>query len=507
MLWKLFALGLLVAATGSQEWQIGHRAFFTPAGTLTLGSTATGNTGGCGYQGICETPILFNAGTGYTLQSFTINVAASSGQILLGIYGSGTASCPSGASFCANTLLCSAAAFTPTVGVNTVAASSFSSCGTFSPSQYYYLVVETASSSTTFATSPVGYCAGTGYFQLSGPSQASFALPATMGAQTEPSANECPAMSATFSCSGGCGAVAVPWAVFTYAGNTSGTAVTTTNLVTGASGLNGAMGGTLTSATTYANTPVQGLRNSVNINGTTYSGGTLSISRATTDTDNWSYGISGGAGGASSAVMLMWLYNTGNSEVSGDQFDLGELGGANIITFGAYGGSANCTPAASPCFRVERSGGTTAFYGAIPFSQSTWYALVLWNISGGTHEAAVYDTTGTQIATQASACADNKTICIPSDVSGWPNVIRLGCDGSCATDAGTWYYGPVLFDPTGTTFSTIGSTYGNLIFPDSPQQIGPVLSAQVRAGQIPHAVRVSGGWYSYALHRKLEDKI
>lgn len=498
----LFLLPLLLMPSSSVQnpGPMLTSAFISSIQTLTLGNTATGTTLGCGYQGICETPILFNSGTSYTLSNVAVNVAASGGQIIVGIYNSGTASCPSGASFCANTLLCQTAAFTPTVGVNTIPAASFGSCGSFSPNNFYFLAVETSSSGTTLNSSSNSYCTGTGYFEFAGSSQASFALPTSMGTQTE-TAGYCPTMSATFTCSGSCGATAVPWAVWTYAGNTAATAVTTANLVTGASGLNGAMSGSLSASTTYVSSPVQALKSSVNINGTTYTGGTLSINRATND--YWTYAIAGGAGGSPNAVALFWVYNTGNAEVNGDQFDLGQIGGGNTITFGAYGGSNNCTPGTAPCFRVERSGGTTAFFGTVPLAQSTWYALAILNVNSGTNEAAVFDTTGTQVATQTNACADGKTICIPSDVTGYPNSMKLGCDGSCATDAGTWYYGPTLYDPTGTTFNTIGSTYGEIFFPDSPQVIGYQLSKMVRDGVIPHATWTTEGWHSYALGKTL----
>jgi hypothetical protein len=477
--------------------------------TITLGGNGlTGGTVTCGFQGICMTPILMQTGaSGYTLSSFNVNITTpSGGQIIPGIYSaSSNANCPTGISFCANNLVCSASAISAASGNNTIPAASFSSCGTFTANTFYFLAIQTSGGAIALTSTASNglYCPGVAYWEFTGPNQGSFVLPASnMGSQTEPSATQCPAISAVFNCVGSCGVGPTPWTIFTNDGNTNGANVTTTTLATGSDCLNGTFAGTLTAGvTTYSNTQTRGLRTGANCNGSTFTGGTMSISRTGTSGDLWQYNIKNSVSGSNSVDMLFWVYNVSNTMSSGAQFDLGEIDGGNTITFGAYFGTQCGT---SPCFAIERSGGTTAFFGSVPFSTATWYALAILNVSGGTHQAAVFDTTGTQIASQTNTCADGKTICIASDASGGATGIKQLCDGSCASSGGNWFYGTTLLDPLGTTFSSIGTTYGEIFFPDSPFVVGKELSAKVHEGEIPHAEIRDGRWWSYALNRYLD---
>jgi hypothetical protein len=324
------------------------------------------------------------------------------------------------------------------------------------------------------------------------------AMPSTMGSgQTEPSADNCPQLNANFTCVASCGAAPIPWTLFAYTGNTNATAVTTTNLKTGAYCMSGTLSGSLTSSTTYNTSAVHGFAGSPLCDSTAESSGTVSIKRSLAD--SWTYGY---GGGSTQSDMLFWINNSGNATSRGSSTDIGEIGGGNIITLQIINGPSCPTPSV-PCFAAERSGHTTMDFGAVPFSQNAWYAVAILNVSGGTHQVAVYDTTGTQIATTMNACADGKTICIPSDTSGSPSEIRMMNCGSYDSAVGTLFYGPVLIDPTGQSFAGIGNSYAAMRFPDSPGRIGPELSKLVHDGVIPHAEIRNGHWYSYALHRYL----
>jgi hypothetical protein len=285
--------------------------------------------------------------------------------------------------------------------------------------------------------------------------------------------------------------------LFTYTGNPNAAAVTTTNLKTGAYCMSGTLSGSLTSSTTYNTSVVHGFASSPLCNAAAEASGTVSIKRS--PDDSWTYGY---GGGSPQSDMLFWINDSGNATSTGSSTDIGEIGGGNIITLQIIK-SASCPTPSVPCFTAERSGHTTKVFGTVPFSQGSWYAVAILNVSGGTHQVAVFDTTGTQIPTTSSACADGKTICIPSDTSGNPAEIRLMNCGSYDSAVGTLYYGPVLLDPTGQSFASIGTGYAAMRFPDSPDRIGPELSKLVHDGVIPHAEIRDGHWYSYALNRYL----
>jgi hypothetical protein len=71
--------------------------------------------------------------------------------------------------------------------------------------------------------------------------------------------------------------------------------------------------------------------------------------------------------------------------------------------------------------------------------------------------------------------------------------------GGSSGGPGDWWYGPFLGDMTGASCAIMGTTYGQMFFPDSPGVIGPVLSARVERGEIPRARIINGRWYSPAL--------
>lgn len=473
-------------------------------GKITVGQAA--NDGGstqinCGYQGVCMVPIYMHSGaSGYTLNNVAFNVHTVSGTVMLGIYGTTTGTnCPSGFSYCAGSLLCATSSqITDASGDNVIPSSSFSACPTFAADTIYFLAIETSGGGVQLSGESGSFCPGTGYFALSKTGLSSMAMPSTMGSgQTEPSADNCPQLNAAFTCVASCGTAPIPWTLFAYTGNANAAAVTTTNLKTGAYCMTGTLSGSLTSSTTYDTSSVHGFTNSPLCNATTESSGTVSIKRSLAD--SWTYGY---GGGSTQSDMLFWINDSGNSTSKGSFTDIGEIGGGNIITLQIIH-SASCPTPTVPCFAVERSGHTTMEFGAIPFSQGAWYAVAILNVSGGVHQVAVYDTTGTQIATTLNACADGKTICIPSDTSGNPSQIRMMNCGSYDSAVGTLYYGPILIDPTGQSFASIGNSYASLRFPDSPGRIGPELSKLVHDGAIPHAEIRNGHWYSYALHRYL----
>ncbi|HEX6493871.1 MAG TPA: Ig-like domain-containing protein [Acidobacteriaceae bacterium] len=473
-------------------------------GKITLGQAA--NDGGstqinCGYQGVCMVPIyMYGNASGYRLSNISFNVHTVSGTVLLGVYGATTGTnCPIGFSYCAGSLLCSTPSqITDVIGNNVIAATSFTTCPTFTMNSIYFLAIETSGGGVQLSGESGSFCPGTGYFALSKTGLSSMAMPSTMGSgQTEPSADNCPQLSATFTCVASCGTAPTPWTMFSYAGNTNGAAVTTTNLLTGAYCTAGTIGGSLTRSTTYSTSGVQGFASSPLCNATAESSGTVSIKRSLADSWTYSYG-----GGSTQSDMVFWINDSGNTTSSGSNTDIGEIDGGNTITLQIIK-NASCPAPSIPCFAVERSGHTTSVSGAVPFSQNTWYAVAILNVSGGTHQVAVYDTTGTQIATTSNACADGKTICIPSDASGNPSEIRLMNCGSYDSAVGTLYYGPVLLDPTGQSFASIGTSYVAMRFPDSPERIGPELSKLVHDGVIPHAEIKDGHWYSYALNRYL----
>jgi hypothetical protein len=473
-------------------------------GNITLGQAA--NDGGstqinCGYQGVCMVPIyMYGGASGYTLSNVTFNVHTVSGTVLLGIYGTTTGTnCPSGFSYCAGSRLCSTSSqITDASGDNVIPASSFSACPTFAANSIYFLAIETSGGGIQLSGESGSFCRGTGYFALSKTGLSSMAMPSTMGSgQTEPSADNCPQLNAAFTCGASCGTAPIPWTLFAYTGNTNATAVTTTNLKTGAYCMAGTLSGSLTSSTTYNTSVAHGFASSPLCDATAESSGTVSIKRSLADSWTYSYG-----GGSTQSDMLFWINDSGNATSTGSNTDIGEIDGGNIITLQIIK-SASCPTPSVPCFAVERSGRTTTVSGTVPFSQSTWYAVAILNVSGGTHQVAVYDTTGTQIATTSNACADGKTICIPSDASGNPSEIRLMNCGSYDSAVGTLYYGPVLLDPTGQSFASIGTSYGAMRFPDSPGRIGAELSKLVHDGVIPHAEIKNGHWYSYALNRYL----
>ncbi len=485
----------------------------SPSSYSVLGNQATGTTLFCGYESICIVPILTQSGAGgYLLSSFNVNVSAVGGQIIAGLYSAGTTKCPSGVSFCPAALLCSTSAMTAATGVNTIPAASFSGCPTLTPNTYYFLAVSTSNSSTYLNAEAGSYCPGTQYFELTTTGLSSFALPNPMssaGTMSEPSAHNCPAIYASLSCVGGCGTASVPWAIFTYTGNASGATVSTTNLATGAYCLNGTFGGSLSASTTYQSGTVHALAATPSCNGMAEASGSLSIQRTVTATDFWQYIIVADSGGSPTTVHGFWIYNTGNTEGSSNsQFDIGETDAGDTLTVGSYGGtsSGHCSGSlAPPCFKVERSIGTTSYWGDIPFSQNTWYFAVIYYISGGPHQIAVFNTSGVAQTNYLNNCpGSTTTICVTSTNTGNPVGFKMLDDGSEASSAGTWYYGPVLWDPLGTTFSTIGTTYGDVFFPDSPKVIGPTLAAQVQSGSIQRAELIHGRWFSHALNTYLD---
>ena len=482
-------------------------------GVITLGNTAAGSTYLPGYQSAAILPILMYGGTsGYTLSSFTISVS-STNPVNLGIYSAGLSNCPTGASFCAGTLLCSYNNVTPTAGSNTYNSSNFSDCGVFSANRFYYLVVHSTGSSITMNAKSESFCSGTGYFGFHA-AIGSGTLPLTMGPQDEPTANQCITASAKFNCVSSCGVAPIPWAVFTYGGNTSGSAVTTANLPKGAYCINGTFGGSLTASTRYTNTPTQALANTPICNGSSVPSGTLSIARSVSSSDYWTYINAGARSGSDTTVLLGWIYNSGNTQDAGSSFDLAELIGGNTITFSSYGGTGlgYCSGSASPpCFKIERTGGTggTNTWGDIPFSQNSWYALV-WHVNNvaGYYEAAVYDTSGVALTNYLDNCAGStNTICIPNTGTGGAVAFKVMNNGSgVGVAAGDWYYGPFLLDPLGTTFNSIGGAHSQVFFPDGPSVVkNPVLWAMVNSGLIPRAeiktVAGHSGWWSYALNK------
>ena len=272
---------------------------------ITLGNTAAGSTYFPGYQSAAILPILMYGGAGgYTLSSFTISVNTAS-QVNLGIYSAGLSNCPTGVSFCASTLLCSYNNVTPTQGSNTYNSSNFSDCGVFSASRFYYLVVHSTGGSITMNAESESFCSGTGYFGFHAVI-GSGTLPLSMGPQDEPTANQCITASAKFNCVSSCGVAPIPWAVFTYGGNTPGTSVTAANLAKGAYCINGTFAGSLTASTRYTNTPAQVLASTPICNGASAPSGTLSIARSVSSSDYWTYINAGARSGSDTTVERRW---------------------------------------------------------------------------------------------------------------------------------------------------------------------------------------------------------
>jgi hypothetical protein len=475
--------------------------------TITLGNTVTSSTYSVGWENATYVPVYFyNASGGYTLNTFYISVN-SANPVNLAIYSDGTsANCPSVASHCAISLQSYYSDVTVSTGTNSFPVADFSSNPTFSGSQFLWLCVASYTNSVTLNAAPAqSFCPGTGFFQLTA-SVGGSSIPSTAPTQSEPGGSQCSAVWATFNCVSGCGSALYPFTLFTWAGNTNGGTVSTTNVLTGAYGYNGSIGGTLTSATTYSNSETQGYLAAVPYNGSTYSGGSMSVYRSSSDTDYIDYSISGGYGGAPTACSLTWLYNDSNTLNAGP-FDLAEIGAyettGNSIFAGAWGGSGNCST--SPCLRMEEINGSTGtlYYGSIPFSSGTWIAVWLYlNTSGTNHEMAAFSTTGSQIASATNTCADGKTICASNTGTAGIqptafNFMDLG--GGASGGPGDWWYGSIVGDMTGASCAIMGTTYGKMFFPDSPGVIGPVLSARVERGEIPRARIINGRWYSPAL--------
>ena len=468
---------------------VGATSAATPT-TVVLGmQTGSANTT-VGANTIIMVPILTpNGAAGYTLANFNFNVGTSAGNAIVGIYNQGTANCPSHAASCGNTLICSNSSTATASGINTP---TLTGCGTLTPSTYYYLALVASSGTLTLKDQATSYCPGTGYNDIKA-TPGSFTLPSTLSTQTEGSF--CPQIWATFNCVASCGAAQPPWMAVTFTGNTSGTLLTATNLLTGASCYNGTFGGTIANAT-YTNTPTQAFNGSPISCGAAVSSGSLAVARDSAHSDFWTYAVTNQS--SRNAVLGWWWDNTVNTMASGDSCDIGEIEGGNTWTFHLVGQSSGL-----PRLEIERSGNVTASLGNVVYSLSTWYFLVIKYVTNGISLGAVYNTSGTQIATTTNKCPDGATICMNSDAnnSNFPSGFKMLNEGSCATAAGTMFYGPVLFDPTGSSFPETGPTYGEMFFPDSEKVIGKELAAKVEAGEIPRAQMTDHGWYSYALKR------
>ena len=487
--------------------------------TVTLGNTSTGSTYAPGYQAAALLPIYTPSWTSGAMASFTINVS-SSAQLNMGVYSSTTGgNCPSGATYCAGTLMCSYSSVTPGTGIHTYNVSNFTAgCGSgaFAGRTIYWLAVQGTGGAPTMNATSGSFCPGTGYFGLHSGAIGAGSLPSTMTAQDEPSAAQCITVSATFNCTGGCGVAPTPWTAFTYAGQSSGATVTTANMVSGSACLNGPIAtNTQLTNTTYTNSQTQGFLASPVCNGSSISSGSLSISRPTANTDEWHYTYNTGTSGSTQMVQLTWLYHASMPSVSSNsQFDLEEIDSSNTTTFGIYTGTGSgfCSGSGTPpCFKVERSGGSggTTYWGDIPYTMGNWYALVLYNSGTLSHEAAVYNTSGVQLTNYLNGCSGaTNNICITNTGSGSPTGIKeMNCGSGVGNSEGTVIYGPVLLDPTGLSFSSIGTTYGDVFFPDGIRVLGKRLWAMVNKGLIKRAeirtIHGHSGWWSYALNEFL----
>jgi hypothetical protein len=505
---KLFVLSLILsigcmAQSGSTlagPTNFAGKVTISSPSTVVLGEQSGSATTTVGANSVIMVPILTPTGaSGYTLANFNFKVSTSAGNAIVGLYSQGSSSCPSNASACGATLLCSNTSTATTSGINTITSGSLTGCPTLTASTYYYLALIASSGTLALNEMAASYCPGTGYNDLKA-SPGSFALPSTLGTQTQ--GNFCPQMWVTLNCVSSCGLVQPPWAAITFTGNTATAVVTAASLRTGSSCLNGSISATIANAT-YQTTQLQGFTNAPISCGSPVSSGSLSILRDSAKTDEWTYQVTNQSSNTFNSSW--WWYNSGNTMSSGDSCDIGEIGGGNTWTFHLVGASGP-----SVTLQVERSGGTTTSIGKVSFSQNTWYFLALLSVGGGVSQAAVFNTSGVQVPTstfttspagQGYVCPDGKTICMISDKTNPPADIKFLNEGSCASDSGTMYYGPVLFDPTGSSFPTVGAAYGQIFFPDSEKVIGKELADKVESGEIPRAHLTEKGWYSYALHR------
>jgi hypothetical protein len=503
----LISILLCVSAHGQLLQPIVNQGGVVSGGSMTIGSITGSSTLNCGTRGICIIPFLtFTGSSGFTAPSLQITGTAGTGNVNLGIYDSTGATCPTGLKPCAGALVCSTGSTVFSISTLTLTPTS---CGTLAANTMYYAALQTSATGITFTALAAGvYCPSNGVYGMKGPTPGSFALPTPMGTQTEPSGAQCLAAQITATCAGSCGVAPIPWTIFDYAGNTNGTTLTTANLLTGTECPNGQFSGTVAAAT-YSNTQTHALPTGAICNGNSFTGGTVSISHAASSGNAYNYNLNGNgsAGGSATTVFGYWLDDTSNTMGSGDQVDMGGQGGGNSLLFGMYFGASagDCGSLGnSPCLKIEEAGGTTQFFGTWAFTPGTWYFVVTQNNSGGTHRGAVWNTSGTEIASSTENCAtgDTSNACIVGNNAGNTQVITMLDAGSSASTGGTIFYGPQLFDPTGNSWSTIGSTYG-MFFPDSPSVIGNDLAKEVADGTIPRAKILDGGWYSYALGRYL----
>jgi len=523
---KLFLISLLTSACLAQNGTIqlgntiskGNTIAAAPQ-TVLLGEQYGGSTTTPGANSVTEVPILLpTAPAGYALQSFGFNVGTAAGNVIAGIYAQGSANCPTNTSNCAGAQTCLTGSITPTAGINIISAASFSSCGISSASTYLYLTLIASSASLTLKEQATSYCPGTPFNGLKA-SPGSFALPSTMGTQTQ--STFCPQIWAVFTCVAACGSVTPPLMSVNYTGATVGNVLTAAALKASSTCYNGVFGGTLTAAT-FVNSPTQAFNGTPFSCGAAIPSGSVAVQRDSAHTDFWTYALTNQS--SRQADMLGWWDNTTNTMASGDSCDLMEIEGGNTWTFHLVA----TTGVGIPTIQVERSGNVTASIGKVSYTLGHWYALVGHDVAGGISVFRVYDTTGTQIATQAFTanvgtppvsagyvCPDGVSACGISDVANNnpPSGFKELNEGSCASTAGTMFYGPVLWDATGQFSSILGTQYGELFFPDSPANIGATLSAKVRSGEIPSAQFVEKfqdgkdlhekAWYSYALHRYL----
>lgn len=481
-------------------------------GSFTIGAATGGSTLAPGLRGIYIVPFITGSGaSGYTFTSAKYTGSSGSGTVNFGLYDSTGATCSTGVSPCAGALLCSQTGVTY---ANSLMTFTPSSCGTLAANTYYFAAFQSSAASQNIQSLGANvFCPGNGFYGEKGATPGTFVLPNPMGgSQTQPNAAQCPAALITLTAIGATGVAPVPWVVLDYSGGTNGNQPTTATLLASTHCSNGTYSIGVSASTTYVNSPVQSFAANAICNGTNYTGGSLSIQSTSTGLGNHinynEFIGSGTNGGSVQADLAGWVRNTGNTQSNGDQTDIGpSILGGNEVSPGIYYDTTDC--ATNPTFRVEISGASTIYFGCVPLSQSTWYLLLTLNVSGGTHRFAVYNTSGTQIATTADACVSGNTsdACLAGNNSGNPTGFQLGTAGSNASTAGTVTYGPAIFDPTGVSFTTL-PTYA--FFPDSPKTLCPdspsiescALAKAVMDGTIPRAQFESGnGWYSYALHR------